>query len=129
MTPSDAALVPVLVVEDDFASAKLIAVVLSSGGCTVRIASDAGQAIELLSSWTPTVAVVDLKLPDISGLELIRIMRARDDLRALRIIAVTVSPDLYSEAEARAAGCDGYLCRPTDDQELIAAVRALLPTG
>ena len=81
--------VPVLVIDDDPASAKLLAVVLGSEGCEVQVAGSAEEALRTLTAFQPRVIIVDLILPLMSGLLFAQQLRAQPGARGTLLIAVS----------------------------------------
>ena len=117
----------VLLIDDDRHSAKLITVLLRPDSCTVQPAHDAAAALLLLlAGLAASVVVVDLQLPDMSGLELVRTLRAWSRTRDLRIVAISASGPDYSEAAALAAGCNGFISKPIDPETFVATLAAQL---
>jgi CheY-like chemotaxis protein len=105
----------ILLVEDDPASAKLEAIVLRQAKCHVQVTPNASSAAALLlAGLRPAVILVDLHLPDMSGLDFARFVRACKVTAGIPIVAVTSSAPHYREAEIRAAGCDGFIHKPID---------------
>lgn len=109
---------PILIVDDNAANLKLARVLLSGEGYEVRTAGDAEQALELLESFRPRVILMDLQLPGMDGLELTRRLKADPTRRDIAVIALTAYAMKGDEEKARAAGCDGYVTKPIDTEEL-----------
>lgn len=80
---------PVLIVEDDQATARTLATLLESWGRRVRVAHDGPQAIEQAKQDPPEVVFLDIGLPSMSGLEVARRLRADQDFKQTRLVAVT----------------------------------------
>ncbi len=106
--------VPILVVEDDGASARLLMVLLTRYGAEVRVARNADEAIGALNVFSPAIVVVDLVLPGLSGLMLVRQIKSRSGMEDVPIIAVSIIDGPETERIARASGCDAYLRKPID---------------
>ena len=117
---------PILIVDDNPHHLKLARVVLSQEGHDVRTASDAEQALELLEEFHPRLVLMDIQLPGMDGLELTRRLKADPARRDIVIIALTAYAMKGDEEKARAAGCDGYLSKPVDIDELGRAVADVL---
>jgi two-component system, cell cycle response regulator DivK len=109
---------PILIVDDNAANLKLARVLLSGEGYDVRTAADAEQALELLESFRPRLILMDLQLPGMDGLELTRRLKADPSRRDIAVIALTAYAMKGDEQKARAAGCDGYVTKPIDTDEL-----------
>ena len=114
---------PILIVDDNAQNLKLVRVLLSSEGYDVHTAVDAEDALEELESFAPRLILMDLQLPGMDGLELTRRLKADPTRRTIRIIALTAYAMKGDELKARAAGCDGYVAKPIDINELPRVVR------
>jgi CheY-like chemotaxis protein len=88
---------------------QLAHLVLSAAGHEISDAEAAEQAFLMIKADRPQLILVDLVLPDIDGLALIRRLKAAPDTRDIHVVAVTSFPEIYPRAAALAAGCDAYL--------------------
>lgn len=120
--------VRVLVVEDDAASAKLVAVVLQAEGCEVRVVSTAEEAEAALADFAPRLVVLDLVLPTMSGLLFAQRLAAREGERPA-VVATSVMSDPEVARMALDAGCAVYLPKPIDPLALPAVVASCLGGG
>jgi CheY-like chemotaxis protein len=102
--------------------------VLVAHGYRVRLATSGQEALRLVPEATPECAVIDLRLPDMSGWELCRVLKARGDCAAIRIVVLT--PDLSRSAasDSTKAGCNAWLTHPTTADDLARTVRRVLNT-
>ena len=96
-------------------------VVLERAGATVESAYDGRQAVEIASSATFDVLLIDLRMPHTDGFAATRILRSRG--YALPIIALTADPTTIYHEEALEAGCDACLAKPFKLAELSTAIR------
>ena len=121
----------ILIVDDDPASLVLVEAVLEAEGFETRKAPNPAQALEILKTWKPDVILLDIQLHGLdNGLEFARRLKANIATRATPLIAFTAYSERWSEAEARAAGCDGFLEKPITAQMLAEVVRkAIEKTG
>jgi CheY-like chemotaxis protein len=110
----------VLVIEDHPATLKLMRLLMMGAGYEVKTAISAEQALYVLLEFQPSVILLDLELPTMSGMGLARLLRAAHVLDHTRLIAVSAEWEL--ENAARDAGCHEYLPKPVDSEELLAAV-------
>ena len=108
----------ILVVEDHVTQLKLANHVLSASGHNVNSAANAEQAFVSIKADRPTVILLDLTLPGMDGLTLVRKLKADAETREIHIVAVTSYPEKYSKGDALAAGCDAYLVKPVDTRKL-----------
>lgn len=121
----------ILVVDDDPASLALVEGVLEAEGYETLKALGPAQALEILKERGADVILLDIQLHGLdSGLEFARRLKANIATRGTPIIAFTAYAERSSEAEVRAAGCDGFLKKPITAQMLADAVRkAIEKTG
>src|SRR6185436_5870372 len=106
--------VPVLVIDDDALSRKLLAVALGGEGCEVRLAPSAEEAFEVLRSFHPRVIIVDLILPLMSGLLFTERVKANPSTRDIVVIAVSAFNGREADSFALAAGCVALVRKPLD---------------
>lgn len=125
-TSAPASPIPVLVVDDDPASAKLVAAALAGEGFATHVARSAEEALLMIEHVRPRAAVVDLVLPRMGGLVFVEQLRARPEMRAVPIIAMSAFNGPESERLALAAGCVAYLRKPIDPISLPALLRTHL---
>jgi CheY-like chemotaxis protein len=109
---------PILIVDDNAQNLKLVRVILSVEGYEIRTAVDAEDALRVLASFTPRLILMDLQLPGMDGLQLVRQLRADPEHQGIRIIALTAYAMKGDEERALAAGCDGYVTKPIDIKDL-----------
>ena len=108
----------ILLIEDDPTDRKLMHVVLKASGHAVHTRTAAEQAAEAIRADRPEIILLDLRLPGMDGLALIRRLKQDADTRDIPIVAVTAYPDRYLRAELVEAGCDAYILKPIDTREL-----------
>ena len=108
----------ILVIEDHPEQRKLAHHVLSLAGHDVNDADAAEAALIVIKSDRPQIILLDLLLPDIDGLTLVRRLKADPETRDIPIVAVTSFPEAYPKAYALAAGCDAYIVKPINTREL-----------
>ena len=116
----------VLVVDDHRDSREMIGTILSEGGAVVRLAGSADEALQRLQQWQAEVLISDLGMPVLDGFDLIRAVRAQEDLEgsSQRLVAVALSAYASDEdrACALAAGFQDYAPKPIDPVDLVALV-------
>ncbi|MFZ1392436.1 MAG: response regulator, partial [Dokdonella sp.] len=119
----------VLVVEDDPTIAAVVCGMLEAGGHRVTHAAHGLAALAALSEPHIDLALVDLDLPGIDGLQLTRLVRnrERDSAAHLPIIAITARATGDEETQAQAAGMDGFLRKPIRAATLESAIARFLP--
>lgn len=112
----------VLLVEDHCALAQLTKRQLEACGYEVRVAESGTDALRQAAHWPPAAAIMDVNLPDGSGLTLISALRKLDRLQTCRFVAYSGSSDPNDRQAAIRAGFDAYFIKPTDTAELVAAI-------
>ena len=116
----------ILIVEDDKDLAKGLSVRLNANGYATACATDASSGIDAALKEHPDLILLDLGLPDDNGFVMIRKMESMKSLSSTPVIVVTGrSPQVYKEP-ALIAGAKGYLQKPIDNDELLAAIRKVL---
>lgn len=123
---SEAAAIPVLVVDDNPTNLKLLSYVLASRGYAVQTAADAPSALAALRARRPRLILMDLQLPGLDGLELSRALKADPATRDIVIVAVTAYAMKGDEERALAAGCNGYIAKPIDTRTFPALIAGFL---
>jgi CheY-like chemotaxis protein len=103
-----------LIVDDDHASAKLMAVILRARGWTASVVPDAEAALALLDRTQPRLVVIDLILPRMSGLVLAQTIKANPATRDVVLIAVSSFNGPTTRRMVLEAGCAAYMAKPID---------------
>jgi two-component system, chemotaxis family, chemotaxis protein CheY len=120
----------ILVVDDSRVMRDMIVACLRGlAEATFTQASSGLEAIERLSLAHFDAVVLDLNMPDISGIEVLEFVRAQDRLKSLPIIVVTTRGDDASRSQALAAGASRYMTKPFTPEAIVAAVSDLLQPG
>ena len=114
----------VLVVEDEVALRTALSADLGAAGYTVDVAADGTEGLYAAIEYPIDVAIIDLGLPALSGLELIRQVRARG--KSYGILILTARDRWQDKVEGLSAGADDYLAKPFHMAELQARLNALL---
>ncbi len=113
----------VLVVEDDVSIADVLRRTLRQEGHEVRSAADGVEALEMAEEFVPDLVVLDLGLPKLDGVEVLKRLRATSDVPILILTARTETDD---RVEGLDSGADDYLVKPFERKELLARLRALM---
>jgi DNA-binding NtrC family response regulator len=114
----------VLVVDDDTVTCRLLADVLTRDGATVVGESDPRRALTRAAAEPPDVAILDVQMPEMDGLSLLRGLRER--LPGLPIIIMTAFGSIETAVQAIGAGAVDYVSKPMDVEEIRATVRRAL---
>jgi two-component system cell cycle response regulator DivK len=116
----------ILVVEDDPLSMRLFSDVLRAHGYNVLKTGEGTTALELTRQYHPDLILMDIQLPGVSGLEIVKWIKEDDDLKAIPIVAVTGSAMKGDKARILGGGCEGYLAKPVALRRLLAVVEQFL---
>jgi two-component system, cell cycle response regulator DivK len=116
----------ILVVEDNDLNRKLFCDVLKSQGFVVEPVADGLEALDRARSFVPNLIIMDIQLPNVSGLDLIIGAKADPVLRTIPVLAVTAYAGIGDEERIRDAGADSYLAKPVSIGPFMAAVRGLV---
>src|SRR5918996_2395132 len=114
----------VLVVEDDEAIADVLRRSLRAEGHEVKSAGDGAEALTAAEQFTPDLVVLDLGLPRLDGIEVLRRLRADDS--DVPVLILTARTETEDRVEGLDTGADDYLPKPFERDELLARIRALL---
>jgi two-component system, cell cycle response regulator DivK len=119
----------VLVAEDNEKNMKLVRELLEATGYRPLEATTGSLALELALEHRPDLVLMDIRLPDIDGLEALLRLRADERTATIPVLAVTAQAMQGDRERFLAAGFDGYLSKPIDVGELLAAVTRHCRTG
>jgi DNA-binding response OmpR family regulator len=114
----------VLVVEDDRGHAAFCESLLRHQGFEVDVAGSAEDALDLMQARAPDLILLDINLPDMTGIELAQLVRERESLAHVPVVFLTGEEDLDRRAEAIAAGGDDFLSKPVRPRHLLANVNS-----
>jgi putative two-component system response regulator len=114
----------VVVAEDDTATRALLRVVLERAGYAVRLVENGADALDEILRRPPDVALLDIGMPDMDGLEVTRRLRAVSKTALLPIILVTARGRLEDKVAGLDAGASDFVTKPFDPAELLARVRS-----
>jgi two-component system, cell cycle response regulator DivK len=115
----------ILIIDDSQTNLVLTATILSRAGHTAFQAGKAMDGIEIAREKQPDLILMDLGLPDIDGITATHILKADPETRNIPIIALTRFGSEKDREHALAAGCDGFLAKPVDSNELLAQVQSM----
>ncbi len=112
----------ILLVEDNEAIRGAFSILLEESGYAVLQAGSGGEALEASTSAPPHLILLDLGLPDMSGLDVARALRAREETRSTPIVALTGRALETDQAACMEAGCTDYLTKPIDTEQLLRVI-------
>lgn len=113
----------ILIVEDDSGISDFVKAELDHEGFETTVAADGRDALEVFESFNPDLILLDVMLPGLSGLEVLRRIRKTS---AVPVIMVTARGETYDRVNGLDAGADDYLPKPFEIEELLARMRAVL---
>jgi two-component system cell cycle response regulator DivK len=117
----------VLIVEDNRLDLRLLKDILERRGHETLQTGDGLEAINLAVAHLPDLILMDIRLPEISGLEVTRRLRGDDRSRRIPIVAVTAFATGWCEHEALDSGCDAYISKPISILGFLNTVESFLP--
>jgi two-component system cell cycle response regulator DivK len=112
----------ILVVEDNANNMKLLRDVLGATGYVTLEASTGGEALMLAARHAPALVLMDIRLPDMTGVEALARLRLDERTAHIPVLAVTAEAMKGDRARFIEAGFDGYLSKPVDIDELLTTV-------
>jgi DNA-binding response OmpR family regulator len=116
----------ILIAEDEPDIRDLVSFRLERAGYDVILAEDGQEALELAIEHRPDLAILDVMMPRMDGLELTRRIRAEQTIAGMPIILLTASVQDQAVTEGFRAGADDYMRKPFSPQELLSRVEAVL---
>lgn len=116
----------VLIVEDNDLNMKLFRDLLSVHGYETIQTRDGHKVLELTREHRPDLVLMDIQLPQISGLDVIRDIKADSALSDIPIVAVTAFAMKGDESRIREGGCEAYISKPISVPEFLQTVRRFL---
>jgi two-component system cell cycle response regulator DivK len=116
----------ILIVEDNDLNMKLLQDLLEVHGYVTLQTKDGMEALKLARLHHPDLILMDIQLPDVSGLEVTKWIKGDDDLKTIPIIAVTAFVMKGDEEQIREGGCEAYIAKPISVVNFLRTVRRLL---
>ena len=116
----------ILIVEDNDLNMKLFHDLLEAHGYNTLQTKDGIEALKLARQHRPDLILMDIQLPEISGLEVTKWIKEDDDLKSIPIIAVTAFAMKGDEERIREGGCEAYLSKPISVGKFIETIRHFL---
>jgi two-component system cell cycle response regulator DivK len=125
-TIRDNAAKTVLVVEDNDLNMKLFHDLLEAHGYQILQTKNGRDALRLAREHHPDLILMDIQLPEISGLEVTKLIKSDDSLRQIPVVAVTAFAMKGDEEKIREGGCEAYIAKPISVAHFIATVERFL---
>ena len=118
----------IMIVEDNELNMKLFNDLLEAHGYMTVTTRDGTKALEMARDSKPDLILMDIQLPEVSGLDITRMIKAEDDLKHTPIIAVTAFAMKGDEDKIRECGCNGYISKPISIASFIETIKNHLGT-
>jgi len=116
----------ILIVEDNELNMKLFNDLLQAHGYNTLQTKDGREVMDITRKNKPDLILMDIQLPEISGLEITKMLKADDDLRSIPVVAVTAFAMKGDEQKIRNGGCDGYIAKPISVASFLQTVSKFL---
>ena len=116
----------ILIVEDNDLNMKLFNDLLQAHGYETLQSMDGRDVLKLVRENRPDLILMDMKLPEISGLEVTQLLKADDDLKDIPVVAVTAFAMKGDEEKIREGGCEGYIAKPISSPAFLDTVAKFL---
>ena len=119
----------ILVVEDNDMNMQLVEFLLEEGGYDIVKAASGEEALEITrnTAGAPDLILMDIHLPGMDGLSVVRAMKGDDRTRRIPILALTAHAMRGDKDRFLEAGCDGYISKPIDVKTFISSIEQYLP--
>lgn len=119
-----------LIVDDEDGVRALVRMTLDNGSYEIIEACEGGEALEMARQYHPDLVLLDVMLPDVSGLEVCRKLKEDPSLASTTIVMLTARAQMSDLGDAEGAGADGYFTKPFSPIALTRKVEAILgPPG
>lgn len=116
----------VLIVEDNDLNMKLFNDLLQANGYNTIQTKDGREVMDLARTHSPDLILMDIQLPEVSGLEITRMLKCDEELKAIPVIAVTAFAMRGDEEKIREGGCEGYIAKPVSVLHFLKTVAQFL---
>ena len=116
----------VLIVDDEPNIVASLEYLMGKAGYALAVARDGDEALALVESFHPDLVLLDVMMPKLSGYEVCRRMRARADLRHVRIVMLSAKGREAEVSKGLSVGADAYVTKPFSNRDLLAEVAQLL---
>ena len=116
----------VLIVEDNELNMKLFNDLLEAHGYATLKAPHGAEAMELARSGKPDLILMDIQLPEVSGLEVTKWLKEDDELHVIPVIAVTAFAMKGDEERIRQGGCEAYVSKPISVPKFLETIKTYL---
>lgn len=119
----------ILIVEDNELNMKLFTDILEAHGFKTLQSRNGSDALELARAHKPDLILMDIQLPEVSGIEVTQRIKEDENLRHIPVIAITAFAMKGDEEKIRQSGCEAYLSKPISIAKFLETVRNYLRDG
>lgn len=116
----------ILVVDDNQDSRELVVKILKNKGYELIEAIDGEEAVEKVIAQKPDLILLDISIPKLNGYEVTRILKDREDVKDIPVVALTAHAMKGDRLKALEAGCEGYITKPINVRDLPAQVKSFI---
>ena len=116
----------ILIVEDDVPSMSLASKLLEANGFDTLQSADGLDVLQLARGHHPDLILMDIQLPEVSGIDHIKALKADQALRNIPVVAVTAIALKQDEENIRAAGCDAFIAKPINISLFLETIARIL---
>jgi len=116
----------ILVVDDETDVTELLAYTLKAKGFIVETLNDPNRSIGFARTFLPDLVVLDVMMPDLSGIQICRMLRADPKLKKVPVIFLTAKAEESDRIQGLETGADDYICKPFSTKELLLRIQTIL---
>lgn len=116
----------VLIVEDNELNMKLFHDLLEAHGYGILQTKDSMEALRIAREHHPELILMDIQLPEVSGLEVTKWLKENDDLKSIPVVAVTAFAMKGDEEKIREGGCEAYIAKPISVSNFLQTVERFI---
>ena len=116
----------VVIIEDEPFIIEALTFLLENEGLVVRSISDGANAIDFIIKSKPNLVILDIMLPNVSGMKILEDIRSMDEISNLPVLMLTAKGQKKDRRAAEEAGVSKFMTNPFDNQELIENVKAMI---
>ncbi|VTS01843.1 response regulator [Tuwongella immobilis] len=116
----------ILIADDHPHGVELLEAYLAAADYEVKTASNGEETLKIVESWKPDLILLDIMMPRMSGFEVCKTLRANEATRDIAVIMVTALDQPSDVERAVEAGCDDFITKPINQQEMLKRVAAML---
>jgi two-component system, chemotaxis family, chemotaxis protein CheY len=116
----------ILTVDDSASMRQVISLTLTTSGYNVIEAVDGGEALTKLESNTVHMVIADINMPNMDGIELLRLIKENPAHRFIPVLMLTTESSLHLKRDGKTAGAAGWIVKPFRPDQLVSVVRKVL---